>query len=91
MKRGILTLLTFIVFCLPCEAGWFFHHSENVAEQKEKERREYAEAQLVQERQAKAHLQTTVLVLSVSCILALGIGTFVGCKTQHAVQQSHEQ
>jgi hypothetical protein len=86
MKRFILIILGVVALNFSSEAGWFSNHD---AEQKEKERREHAEQQLVHVQDTNRRMEVIILVLSVSCVLAPGIGAAVGARTRSA-EQGHE-
>lgn len=59
MKRIMPIIFIFLSLGVSAHAGWFDHE----AEQKEKERRQYAEKQLAREQQTNAALQFTIHLL----------------------------
>jgi nitric oxide reductase large subunit len=83
VKHSILIFFVVILIAAHSHAGWF-----NKGEQKEKERREYAEQQLAQAQHKNDGLGIVVAVLSVGVITSLAIGAAVGSKTRRAARKS---
>jgi len=77
MKRFILVLLALAILGTTSNASWF-----NKGEQKEKERREYAEQQLAQAQHKNDGLGIVVVVLSVGVVISLAVGAAIGSKTR---------
>jgi len=85
MKKFILTALAIATFGFSSKAGWF----NNDGEQKEQERREYAEHQLAEEHKTNGGLEIAVVVLAVGVVAAIGIGAAIGSKTRRASSNGH--
>ena len=85
MKKFILTALAIITFGISSKAGWF----NNEAEQKEQERREYAEHQLAEEQKTNNNLGIIVVCLTAFGVTALGIGAAIGSKCRRASSNGH--